>query len=817
MSPIIGNPAFTPMGPLNEMLASVEEVPRSPTGDGTTGTGVIKPRPQTPSAPEGKEAEPAQPTLMDAAPDVKHKTIDALVMSQNRISRNRWAIDTHFNRIRAGTPFSRLDKIPNQSIWIAKLPNGMNKESSASVPNKADDLCNKIEDTLMSDPAKPLASPPINEESAKRAAEMLTKALKLALGPTGINDIANHRWSIRNALPGASSFLHYISDPTLSGYQPMQKLAHPLAEDPNNPLVAMTPDGPQTTSDPILRYVRGNQFVESAEDAEKVWLPGIRVERLKREAVRVFPPTARVEDAKAVILLRHMTVQEAMSEWPETVGKMASADLLQLASWRPPMAEQIVPYAFKGGSDGASGPTVEEVGSFSPLLQRRMFSYRLYVAASPEYPEGYYCDTANMNSGTVLGEGTLEYTVTLPVHGKAKRCRDIPITQYTPQPDVQGGDPMGWPVIGRFAGSSEAEATLYAAFMDFCDNMLHPHVYLRGTASVDEEDWFDRTKPIMLGPSDQKPEYEQFPQIPPILQLIENLDTKMDTISGLTATAQGLDSPNSASGVAKNLTIRQAQVSMSGFQQELHGAMCRGWRIMGQIMQADYSTPQLMQFTGDEDSDDPIWWTGEDLAGVDRIGIQPGTGTMMTPESKAQVLAYYQQNLWLQPEAASDIALPAMRMDLGIPKNPFESAIERSIALFLQGPPEGWVEQKQMEMQQMQAYQQMVAPLQMQAQQGVQVQVPPAPQSKLSTPFPVRPNDDEPQVAQVYFKRLSKLFVDPEFSAQPPEWQQTAIEAYTRAKAVMQAIQMAGQQPQPAQTQKAGSQPQGPPKAPGEM
>lgn len=50
----------------------------------------------------------------------------------------------------------------------------------------------------------------------------------------------------------------------------------------------------------------------------------------------------------------------------------------------------------------------------------------------------------------------------------------------------------------------------------------------------------------------------------------------------------------------------------------------------------------------------------------------------------------------------------------------------------------------------------------------------------LPNPFHDRPNDTEPQVALIYQKRLSKLFVDPKFEAQPPEWQSLPIALYQK-------------------------------------
>jgi hypothetical protein len=794
---ISGNTVVQP-GPAESQLASVPAVARTHlASDG------VQPSTDTPS----NVLAPSAKTLGDATPELKFKTVEQLVRSQDRMTRNDYAIDTHFRRVRDGVAFSTLEKVPNQHIWIAKLPNGITKESSSAVPNKADDLCNKVEDTLMADPAKPDPMAHVNDDATKPAAELAGKFLQMDAGEVGTNDVETYRWALNNAFTGASSYLHYVVDHTGGGYQPLQKLAHPMATDPSNPLVAIIPGPPDPitgqptpgtedrATNPILRYVSPptpeapeGQFVEEAMQADRVWLPKIRIERTRREQVRVFPATATVENAVAVIVIRFPTLAEARTMWPDTVGAMSGEQLASLAQWKPPLGDLIVPFAFRGSLDSVTGPTVDEVGSLSPILQRRMFAYRLYVAKSPEYPKGYQLDISGADGGTILGETDLEYTVTLPTQGQVTRCKDIMVVQVRPMQDVQGGNPKGWPFISRFAGASEASATMYSAFMDACDNMLHPHVYLRTTSTIDEDEWFDRSRPMLLHPQDPEPTYEHFSPLPPILPLLENLDTKQDTASGLTGTAQGLDSANAVSGVAKSLTIRQAQVSLSGFQQNLHAAMTRGWRLKCQLAQAEFTTPQLLSYTGQDNSDEPQWWTGEDMAGVDRIGIQPGTGSMMTPEGKAQYVAFLQSQQWMDPQRAAQVALPGIRADLGLPEDPFEAAIERGVSDFLQGPPEGWVEQQaqqQQAMQQAQAeYQQQTAPA-AQLGQPVAPFVPPQ-MAPLHNPFPPRANDGEPMVAMVYLQRLSKLLVDPAFDKQPPPWQQTAIAAYQRAAIALQ-------------------------------
>ena len=753
---------------------------------------------------------PDGPTLMDATPDQLFKTIEQLVRSQDRLARNRWAIDLHYDSIRCGIPFSRLEKIPNINQWVQKFPSGFNKQSFAATPNKADDLCNKIEDTLMADPPKPDPTRHVNDEAVREAAELASQILLDDGGEAGTNDNETYRWALNNAFSRSASILHYRVDDTGGGYQPLQKLAHPLATDPNNPMVGQIPQPPdpltgqpmppipEVAVNPILRYVSAdNQFVEDATQADKVWLPKIIVERLRREQVRCIPYNAPVERADAVILIRWMTLADARKEWPETVGQMDDKALAALANWRPAMAEtMIIPYAFMGLSGGGSGPSVDQVGSLSPLLTKRIYAYRIYVKKSPEYPEGFWADV-NQNAKMTLGAGTLEYVVSVPNQGKVTRCRQIPCVQIRPMQDVSGGDAMGWPLISRFAGGSEANATLYAAFADLCDNMLHPHVFIRSVTAVDEDDWADRTTPIILGPQDPEPSYESFPTLPPVMEFLDRNNTAMDTSSGLGATAQGLEVPTSVSGISKQLTIQRAQVALSGFQQNLHAGMTRGWNIKCELIQSAFTIPQLLTYSGEDASSEPQWWTGEDFAGIDQIGIQPGTGTMMTPEGKAQYVAFLQSQQWLTQDQASDVALPGIRMDLGIPENPVQSWLERCVSAWLMGPTPAWVQESEQQAQTLASQQQQVQTAQQaytaQAQQnqlhGIATLpfTPPQfqPMNPLPTPFPSLPTLTEIPVAQAVVKRLNALMFDPRYAdtqKYPSAWQKLVTDVYAQAR-----------------------------------
>ena len=791
---VLGNPPTIPGDPRMDLPM----IPRRGVqGDGTEPIGQ--------QGTDGDEGTPQQPTLATASDTLTFQAIDMLVRSQDRIARNRFAIDLHHRRADDGI-LGRLYKIPNQNIWEAKLPPGMSRECSAATPNKLKDLCNKVTDTIEADPARPDPVVPDNDTSAESAAEIAADFLRELDSATGIDSATLWRWSLRNALVASSSFIEYEATEDGGGYQPYQVLAHPGATDPQHPMVALDPaTGLQLPSvDPILRYVSpDDQFVEDASQADRVWLPGIRAHMLRREQVRCFPLTAKTERASAVILLKWCTLAEAlkMPGW-DGVKAMNSGDLSQLASWRTPYPNMIVPPAFITQADGQSGPGVDQVGSLSPLLQRRMYFYRLYVkAGKEEYENGLHVDVTGMNGGTILFRGTMDYTAKLPGdEGTVSRCRGIPVVQETPEEDITGGDPMGFPFANRVSGSTEASSTLMAAYLDATDMRLHPHVFIRSTTTIDEDDWNDRETPISLSPDSQEPTYEQFPAMPDVLQSMEFLYQADDSAASLGETAQGLETDTSVSGVAKSITVQQARIGLSGIQQRHNAAKVRAWKICLEIAQAKFTQAQLLRSTGAGGSGAVQWWTGDDLAGIDDIGIEPGTGTMMTPEGKAQYVAYAQQQQWITPQEAGPLAMSGISRDLGLPPDPVEQAVERAMDTWLEGPPNGWTQAKEAQVQQLQAFQQHQAQSQQTVptvQQPGQPVPPPPPQlAPLFTPFTPRANDGEPAVAAVWFKKLSRLLMLPAYTAeQDPNWRALVDQRYQAAAQAIQAAQQPGKAP----------------------
>src|SRR5262245_54068645 len=268
-------------------MASIplSEAPRGGVDSGFDGTfgasraAKVAPQPGTPASPEEENA--GLGPMLEADDETLFRSVHNLVLRQERLARNRLALDVHWTRIRQGFAWSRLSKVQDQDIWRAEFAPGA--DNSNAVPNKAADLCSKIVETLMVDPPTPDPHAIGLDETAQRAAEMARQFLEQDAGDVGTND--NHVFwnALDGAMVRASSYIHLWVDTTGGGYVPLQIKAHPLAQDPNKPDVAINQmtGAPLPTADPILRYVATDeqgqmvQFVTDASQAGQQWLPRI--------------------------------------------------------------------------------------------------------------------------------------------------------------------------------------------------------------------------------------------------------------------------------------------------------------------------------------------------------------------------------------------------------------------------------------------------------------------------------------------------------------------------------------------------------------
>lgn len=737
------------------------------------------------------------------------QTANNLVLRQELLAINRLSQDVHFTRIKLGFPFSILEKDPNRDTYKSSLPVGTKSLSIQAVPNQAWDLVNKATEAVLSDPPQLDPSPLDDSEQAHAAAEMAERFLTEDAGENGTNDTQLLFDAVDKALVCATSYVELFTDPVGGGYVPLQVLAHPTAASPDNPLIGA--DG-MPTPNPILRYVTaptGGQFTDQPSQAAPQWQPKIRANLWGREHWRIFPETTTVTHAEKAIGLLYCTLAEAKRRWP-SVAQMPQDELEALLGWQPVRFLVLLPSFERARWRVNIGADNEKSGSGD---ERLMFYYRVLQKASPDHKKGAEVCVTGAFGGRILDRKLLAATVQVP--GKEggpdveeTRCMDLPLVQFTPRADPDDRDPTGRCYIEMFCGATEMNATLATGFLQALNQWLNPDSYVFGTSTVQG---YQRAESratgdaIPIAMKDDMPQWGQQPPIPPtFFTALEWNDQAIRSIGSLPKPITGQDTSKEVSGKARQIAVQQGMVGLSRMGHPTNSAYERFGRLKVQMAMRDFSTPQTLRYVGEDGSWQESQWKGTDFALVGSVGIQAGTGTMLPPEQKIQFLSNLKNDGMLPPDDAADAARPTFAQRLGLPDDPHEQYVERCVAAWLKGPPQGWDQlwqQYTVAVQQEQAaYTQAVGPMQAAGQP-----VPPfSPKTPMPyTPFVPHPNDSEPPIAQRWMKRLSRVQSTVKYDTmktKSPQWVSLLDQRYSQAVQVMQAVaaaQAAAQQPPP--------------------
>lgn len=726
--------------------------------------------------------------LLEADDAETFRTLHALNLRQERLSKNRLAQDKHWTRIKLGYQFSALEKVQDQDIYRAVLPPGSDPLRPSAVPNKALDLCNKLTETIMVDPPQPEPQAETDAEDAERAAEMAREFLVQDGGEAGTDDAALFWYSVEAATTRASAFHHYWVDPTGNGSAPLQIKAHPQATSPSDPLVAYDANGiPIPTTDFVLRYVTDdNQFTDDPSQAKLTWLPKIRADRLGREHVRLFPEDADVQSASHILMLYYSTIEEGRRRWP-VIAEMNDQELSELCDWTPPRYLILLPPALRarwklqvGGDKDGPGGSDE---------QRMFFYYGWYKTPSPEYPRGAMIYASGAFGGLTIDKDVWSANVPMP-EGKGTDVRgmDTPFVQVRLIQDPDDRDPTGRAFMERIGSANEARATIATSYLEGMDINLHPAMYTPATSPV--EGWqMDQARAsgdhIPILSQNDKPMYEEPRILPDVVPVTEWIDSQMESAASLTKPVTGADNQQEVSGVARNIAVQQGQVSLSRMQQAVNGAWERHWRIKLQLALRYFTAPQMLRYVGEDGAYKQEWWTGVNFARVTQVRVRSGTGTMMAPSAKVNYVNQLSQVAFLPQEQAKDVARQSFTETLGIPDDPQQQRIERQVSAWLKGPPKGWHMQS--------------PPPAPPPQAGQPPQPPPQPVPSWN-PFAPLPMDDEPQNATVRQRRLAKLMATARFAtfANVPGWQGLVTAEYSRMRNAVAQAQQAMQQAQNA-------------------
>jgi hypothetical protein len=769
--------------------------------------------------------------LFEASDAEAFRTIDDLVNRQNLLARSRYALDTHCAAVKAGYWNSTLLKVENQSQYQqAWLPGTANRLQTAAVPNKPAELCQRLVETLLVDPPKLDPEAEDDDETATKGADLAREYLRQDATEAGTDDLTLYAVALEVASARAAAYTHYWVDPVGGGSVPKQIKAHPQATDPARPFDAIDPvtGQPVPTTDYVLRYVTagdemggGAKFTTHPAEAERVWVPRIRVDHLQREHVRFFPETAALHDAQAVVILHYCTVAEARRRWPETVGQMSDAEIVPLLGWTPQRPLALLPPMIRGKwREGAANPP-QSKDRVVALDQRILFYYTYYGLAEPDYPEGIALSVSGANGGLKLGQDTLTATVERPSEAVQDETvtdtkdLDLPLAECRLLADTDERDPTGIAFIRRLIGGGEAGATMATGMMQAIDQVLNPVRYSIGTSAVDADDVESARATgdyVPVGNKDEVPQLEAPRDLPgAYFNFNDWLYDQLDASAGL----RPPDRANEAkvkSGVALRIEVEEATKTLTRMNYAFHRFAQRHGRIKLQQAMKHFSVPQLLRYVGEDGAAKQEWFSGNDFARVGNVSIQSGTGTMLPATEKLNFALQLQQTGQIDADEAADVGRAAFQRTLGTSENPHVQRIERQVGSWLEGPPEGWEAQMAEYQTQVQAHAALATEFLAANPNAPDTALPPEPPAPWS-PFRTLPMDAEPPIAAIRKRRLTRLMAKTEFSkfANPDgsvsPWQQLVVNAYTEAVQALQAATVPPVMPQtPGQTREVAEQ-----------
>lgn len=771
----------------------------------------------------GQRAAPAQQSpfagmgpLLEQTDEQVFKTVDGLVLRQDLIALNHLAQDTHWTYVKLGYPWSTLTKEPNRDRYTQSLPYGSAGVTIQAVPNKAWDQVNKTTESLLVDFPQMECEPGDDSDQAEHACDIGDRFLTQQASEQGTNDAVLFWDRIQRSMTCASSYIECWTDPTGGGYVPLQIPAHPQAQSPMQPLIG--PDGMPTVS-PVLRYVTGPvnpdgtfgdgaQFTDDPTQAAPQWQPKLMASKWQREHIRVCPETATVDTAEKVIVLGYCTIGEGKRRW-SSVAQMDPDALSKLCDWTPQRYYVLLPLFQRARWKLTDGRDKNKQGSSD---ERIFFYYHIFAKASPDHKRGADvvvtgASIGNAGAGFVIDRNLLAMDVELPVPNmeagqppkKETRCMEIPVVQITPRGDPDEQDPTGRAYIEMSAGAIENNAHLAMSFSEALDKNLHLEGYAPSTSPVNgqQRDNARATGDIipLVRPED-KPSWGQLiPLDGSFFNMYKLAAEEINSIGSTVRAAQGQDQAEEKSGRAIQLATANNNVSLGGMNTAVNGSYTRWCRIKLEMAMRDFTTEQTISYVGEDGIYKTEAFKATDFALIGKVTVKAGTGGLITPEAKAQDAIQLVNARILDQNDAADALRPAFSRRLGLPPSPHEQRIERQITAWEKGPPSAeWMRQYQQYAAQKQAFDaatQQFQAAQTQAQAaGVQLNTP-APQAPAApwSPFMPLPTDDEPLIAQFRQRRLAKLIDSAKFGAQPPEWQQVAIDEYTRMRNAVAASQ----------------------------
>lgn len=696
---------------------------------------------------------------------------------------------------RNGLRFTKLVREQDTDLVKIVVPSGL--EALPPVPNKVEELIHNAISILMADPPRPEAEPAGDSPQARDAAQASTRYLNAVSGEGGLNTDQVMYGMLDIAATYSSGFAEVSYSPTHGGYVPLSIEARPSATTRETALTGELPDGSLDARPFVKRYVMPDDTLsEKPKGARLTWQPGLMIDLLNSNQVRFLPRAVTgIADAQGIVIARFTPLSRLKARYPK-VAKMSNEQLHELAAWTVDEYERLLPSGYKyekpSSINAKSGSGEDEAPSDEQLICTLTVYYASHF---PTYPKGAYaCFGGGKHR---LHEGELWFED--EEHGP--EALDIPVAQFQWEIDADGWDPYGGSPVRRLGPMDEMRATQYAAALEYLYRFSRPRPYLPMGTTVQPEDLADPEKPIYFMPNG-KPEWAPLPDFPQMgMQLIDRIDAEMDNAIGIQGPALGQIAGSVRSAEQQQTLIEQSNIALTHYNNNVHDAFERLHRLILQQARAYLTIPQLVAYRGQDGAYQMQEFKGADFGGTKQIRVRRGSGSMLAPTKKNELIAQEMQLGGITPQEGARLRRDNVSLLVGVQDNPHVNRVRRQLQQWRKGPPKELAQQSP-EPQLDPATNQPVI-----GQDGQPVMTDPIAQAAMQV-FTMLPCDEEQAVAMLRHMELTEAVAEVEFYNHPPAWTQALMQAYMQARQASGVQTIAEQQQAAAAQQQAQAQAQ---------
>lgn len=693
---------------------------------------------------------------------------------------------------------------PNRNEYKVWAPPGASKVPPTF--NQAARLCRRLVSNLFVDKPLPEATPgTATTTDDPDAAEFQTRLLQ---DITTTPDFDVPRIAARcvgKACTYDSGFALVYVDPKGGGRRPRSIMASKAATTVKDALYV---DGDDETPQPgpyVQRYVMpleppgvpGDELLtDDPAEADLEWLPGLRHQRLTGVNVRPISKDATdIETCPGIVIRVPVKLGDLKNQYEE-LTEMTAEELWDLAGSRPGNVGAVL----RPDQQQLPKRTDEE----PPPDHTLIIVTSVYIRDGGDYPWGAYA----VMLGTKKLVHRQEWAAT--VNG-VKEALPIPLAQFKGFEEGED-DFYGVHLMHLLGPGNEIRAASLGGAIEHMDRFNRRKVFYSPQTLFQPKAAQAQTGTMVPIADGTQPKVEEMPEYPRVgMEIFDRATTENNDESGLAPIAQGQTDPSVQSGLHAQKIIEQVNVGLSDIKQSTEAGIQRLWTIAALLVRAFYTVPMQVQFRGDDQEYKQKEWSAADLANVKDVRIMKGSFTMLAPSAKIAVAEYMAKLGVIDQNRLQELAAGNIGGLMGLQDDPALVRIRRQLSRWYAGPPKAEdpseeasgtvptfpgnpaniVSEEGLENQLEAPPAPGIAPLgappalDPAVVGSIAPVAPPAPdpvQLALADIFKPSKNDEEPAIAKIRFRELSRAMCSTKYERQPDAWRAGFDAEYDRMR-----------------------------------